>query len=89
MSYCYLLVSGVSEGVQLPLGLSQPGVLAGVVLLGVLENMLLRAELDRIDVVARASRRAAGDNPERSRKGEGVKPALKSGSSVNCKLKIF
>ena len=72
----------MSEGVHLPLGLSQPGVLTGVVLLGVVENMLLRAELERMEEVARARRRAAGDRPERSRSGEGVNPALGWGNGV-------
>ena len=38
--------------------------------------MLLRAELERMEEVARARRRAAGDRPERSRSGEGLNPAL-------------
>ena len=67
----------MSKGVKFPLGLSQPGVLTGVVLVGVLANMLLLTELERIEDVARARRRAAGERQDKSRSGEGVKPALK------------
>jgi hypothetical protein len=86
----YLLLSGLSEGVQLPLGLSQPGVLTGVVLLGVVEKMLLRAELERMEEVASARRRADGDSPERSRSGDGVNPALKEkGTSETRGRRIY
>ena len=68
----------VSEGVQLPLltGESHPGVLAGLpCTLGVRAKILLLAE-EREEEVASARRRAAGDRVERSRRGEGVSPAL-------------
>ena len=71
------MYGGVSTGVQLPRGLSHPGVEAGVVLVGVWEKMLLLAELDLMEDVARARRRAAGERPDKSRSGDGVIPALK------------
>lgn len=51
----------------------------GLDLEGVFEKMLLRADEERMEDVARARRRAAGDSPDKSRSGDGDRPALRRG----------